>query len=137
MRDFRFRLGLVLPAVTLLLTTGTLARADLIFFKDGFSIYGKLMERRTLRVDSFSKESWVAPLGVYIDDGPRRFFFSYGQIQASDSIIVRPEDAIGTGRNRVILPDPGGIPIMMEVIDPGTFDEKWDRIYLYQTLGRA
>src|SRR5947209_12145431 len=26
---------------------------------------------------------------------------------------------------------------MMEVIDPGTFDEKWDRIYLYQTLGRA
>jgi len=137
MRVCRFRLGLALPAAALLLATATLARGDLIFFADGFTIQGEVKEQRVLVTDSFSKESWVVPRGVYVDDGPRRFFFSYKGLDA-DKTVKRAEDAIGTGRypKGVILPENRGIPIMLNVVDEGTFNEKWDRTFVYQTAGR-
>src|SRR5215471_670586 len=130
------RLAVILPAVALLLATATLARADLIFFKDGFTISGKIREERTLMIDSFSKESWVLPKGVYIDAGARRVFFGYGQMEEGQKTLPQVEDAIGTGR-KIILPDRGrGIPIVVEVVHSGPFNEKWDRVFVYRTVGR-
>src|SRR5262245_54652661 len=131
------RLALILPAVALLLATATLARADLIFFKDGFTISGKIREERTLMIDSFSKESWVLPKGVYIDAGARRVFFGYGQMEEGQKTLPQVDDAVGTGR-KIILP-PGtarGIPIVLEVVQAGPFNEKWDRLFIYRTVGR-
>src|SRR5262249_27749641 len=121
------RLALILPAVALLLATATLARADLIFFKDGFTISGKIREERTLMIDSFSKESWVLPKGVYIDAGARRVFFGYGHMEEGLRSLPQVEDAVGTGRyaktGPVIFPK-FGIPIMLGGGEATPFNEK-------------
>src|SRR5262249_20911126 len=126
-----------LPAVALLLAAAAPARADnyLIYFLDGFTISGRVVEQKTLVTDSISKEAWVLPKGIYVDDGPRRFFFPPGLMKESDKKIPVPQDAIGTGRypKGIVIPERRGVPVMVEVTDDGPFNEKWDRTFRYRT----
>src|SRR6516162_9722676 len=53
-------------------------RADLVIFKDGFFVYGKIKQDKEQFVDSFSKQVFTAarPDGFFmVDDGARRIIF--------------------------------------------------------------
>ncbi len=53
------------------------ARADMIFFKDGFAIEGRVKREMVLEFDKVGGEMYHMPKGFFlIDDGPRRIFFS-------------------------------------------------------------
>src|SRR5262245_60635342 len=102
-------LGAALPA----LLTPRPARADLIFFKDGFAIAGRVKREMTLEFDKVGQEAFHMPKGFYfLDDGPRRIFFSPAQVRyvfskdpPSEEQIVCPDPLRPFNVNPRVLPD--------------------------------
>lgn len=128
------RAGLVGLATTLALAVTALpARADLIFLKDGFVLIGKVKEERSRIVDRYSKTSYTVPKGFFfVDDGPRRFFFSPLQVQAKDRTFIRGEVRASWFR-KVVLPNYQGMPVIVRMTDTPDFNDKWERMVQYRT----
>ncbi len=76
---------LSLAAVVLMLADTELCRADVIYFKDGFILHGRIGQQGETITDKLTKEQFWAPKGFFvIDDHARRIFFSRQQVQDVD-----------------------------------------------------
>src|SRR4051794_24858567 len=74
------RARLTVLGVLLGLCVHGLARADLLFLKDGFSLQGKIRREGVTVVDPVNREVVTIPRGFFLlDDGPRRIVFSPSQ----------------------------------------------------------
>src|SRR4051812_9421390 len=71
------------------------ARADLIFFKDGYVLQGKVKREGTTEYDSGSREFTWMPKGMYfVDDAPRRIYFSATQVAIVERLSPPNEERI-------------------------------------------
>jgi pimeloyl-ACP methyl ester carboxylesterase len=125
--------GSGLLALLMLALAGS-SRADLIFFKDGFVLQGKVKREGTNEYDSVSREFTWMPKGMYfIDDYPRRVYFTPTQVAIVERLappneerIVRSELFVTIGRKA---------PPMEDVDDVKEWDfDKWQRMYTYKSV---
>jgi predicted esterase len=108
-------------------------RADLIFFKDSFAVEGRVKREMTLEFDKVGQEAYHVPKGFYfVDDGPRRIFFSPARVR----YVFSKEP---TGEEKIVCPDPRGqinpkvLPEFLEVIKAPEWDEKWNRRFQFRS----
>jgi pimeloyl-ACP methyl ester carboxylesterase len=127
-------LGLVLLGTVLFVTLSSRpTRADLVYFKDGFALEGKIKREMTLEFDQVGREAYHMPKGFfYVDDGPRRIFFSPSQVRYP----LRKEPA---GEDQVVYPDgrpqinPKKLPDFLEVVKAPEWDDKWSRRFQFRS----
>ncbi len=124
----RHALGLVLVGVVLSgFVNSRPARADMIFLKDGFAIQGQVKREMTLEFDKIGGEMYHMPKGFFfVDDGPRRIFFSPSQVR-----LVYPKDP--PIEERIVCKDwrmqvnPKLMPDLLEIVKAPEWDDKWNR----------
>lgn len=111
-------------------------RADLIFLKDGFVIEGKTKQESKVEIDPFGGAVVLPKGAVYVDDGPRRFYFSQTMVR-----IVEEKEP--PGEDQVIHRRPGGVisPRRMVSIDgvldsPG-WNSDWERKLTIRSGGQT
>jgi hypothetical protein len=134
---YRTLLTLATVAAGVLACLSPVTRADLIFLKDGFVIEGKTKQETKVEIDPINREGFLLPTGaVYIDDGPRRFYFSQTMVR-----IVEEKES--PGDDQLIHRRPGGIvsPRRMVPID-GVLDEPgwnkdWERKLTIRSGGQT
>jgi pimeloyl-ACP methyl ester carboxylesterase len=127
----RLLLFCLFPAAFLLLPA--VARADLVIFRDGFLITGKIKQDKEIFVDPLTK-AWftIGKLnGFYmVDDGPRRVIFAARQVaDATRQDISQVTDSIRTG-SIVRLHGGSSLGLHWEVDRVTKFDLKkrpWER----------
>jgi pimeloyl-ACP methyl ester carboxylesterase len=132
----RHVLGLALIGSVLPLVAGSrLARADMIFFKDGFALEGRVKREMTLEFDKVGGEMYHMPKGFFfVDDGPRRVFFSPARVS-----LVYPKDP--PLEERIICKDtriqinPKLLPEFLEVVKAPQWDGKWNRRFQFRAPG--
>src|SRR5262245_51009619 len=124
-------LGAALPP----LLTPRPARADLIFFKDGFAIEGHVKREMSLEFDQVGKEAYHMPKGFYfVDDGPRRIFFSPAQVRYVFSKDPPGEEQIACPDPRPFNVNPKVLPDFLEVIQAPEWDSsKWSRRFQFRS----
>ncbi|HEY7153311.1 MAG TPA: hypothetical protein VH575_05060 [Gemmataceae bacterium] len=122
-------LGTVLPAIV----SSRPARADLVYFKDGFALEGQIKREMTLEFDQVGREAYHMPKGFfYVDDGPRRIFFSPSQVRY-------PFHKDPAGEERIVCPDPRmqvnpkTFPGLLEVMTAPEWDDKWNRRFQFRS----
>src|SRR5262245_29168374 len=120
----------VLLAGVLLTTAAGAVRADLLIFKDGFVIPGKVMREKKTLVDPYSGEVVELSEGFFmIDSGARRIVFSPGQLKEA----VEDKDAVAlmeiTSSAYMDQFNARPVPPIREVLDAGTFDKDWNRLF--------
>jgi len=122
-------LGAALPP----LLTPRPARADLIYFKDGFAIEGRVKREMSLEFDKVGQEAYHMPKGFYfVDDGPRRIFFSPAQVRYVFSKDPPGEEKIVCADSRGQL-NPRVLPDFLEVLAAPEWDSKWNRRFQFRS----
>ena len=105
------------------------AKADLLFFKDGFVISGQVKQQRDLEIDPATKEPYSVPSGApFLVDGPRRILFSPTQLRIAEKRVDPPEEKIVNKRDFSIF-QPKKPPTILDVLEVTPWDEKWQRTY--------
>src|SRR5262249_40957637 len=121
-------------AAGLLLAAAAPARADMIFLKDGFVLVGKLRQEKVQIVDPYTKKTDTVSRGfMFVDNGPRRYYFSPVHVQDTDAAFVRPEDTVSNFRRIILPPNTGRMPVIVEVVEAPDFDKSWTRTLKYNT----
>jgi hypothetical protein len=121
--------GLALGAVVLTLTASTTVPADLIIFKDGFIVQGKVQRQTELIRDPFTGEVFeVARIGGFytIEADARRIIFPPGQVE--DANYTDPHkavDLVQLGKKQFLRRE--NLLIDYEVEGSGEFNSKWER----------
>ena len=93
-----------LAGFTLVLEAGGLARADLIFLKDGFVLQGRVRREGVTEFDQQAKEPIFIPKGFFLlDDGPRYIYFSPTQARIVEKKAPPVEERIEHKINKVLL----------------------------------
>ncbi len=129
----RHLLGLAFAGVVFPLAAGWRpAHADMIFLKDGFAIEGRVKREMTLEFDKVGGEMYHMPKGFFfVDDGPRRVFFSPSRVR-----LVFPKDA--PIEERIICKDwrsqvnAKNLPELLEVVKAPKWDAKWNRRFQFR-----
>jgi len=121
-------IGSVLP----LAADARRAYADMIFFKDGFALEGRVTREMTQEFDKVGGEMYLIPKGFYfVNDGPRRIFFSPSQVR-----LVFPKDAPIEERiiskDTRIQPRPKTMLDLLEVVNAPKWDDKWNRRFQFR-----
>src|SRR5262249_52959259 len=120
----------LLAAVFYLLAGSGALFADVVTFKDGFSLQGKIRRETTSIVDTESGvQMWTPKLNGFfmVDDGPRRIVFNHHQVEdATDQDPTRDADLVRltmpfTRASFFKLP-PG------RYADATFWNEKWQRV---------
>jgi len=116
-----------------LLFVGGVAQADMIYLKDGFVLVGKVKRENTQEVDQENNIVITIPRGFFfVDDGARRHYFNPAQVQTVDEMHIAQEDTLRTTR-AIIFPKHYTMPPVIEMIEVGDFDDKWDRTVKYRS----
>src|SRR5262245_18314279 len=125
-------------AALALLLVPAAARADLLFLKDGFVLQGKVKRESVTEFDPVGKEPIIIPKGFFLlDDGPRRVYFSPTQVRIVEKMPEPVEERVVLKSSAMIL-NPKVPPPILEVVNPGEFNAKWQRTYTYRsTTGRV
>jgi pimeloyl-ACP methyl ester carboxylesterase len=124
-------LGALVFAALVVLVSSVTGRADLIIFKDGFSIEGRIKQQTESFVDPNSHEPIVLRDGFFLlDAGYRRVLFSPNPKYFED---VKPkppieEDQVQSKRV-IIIPGARPMPAMRGSGSPDPWDAKWDRAF--------
>jgi predicted esterase len=106
--------------------------ADLFFFKDGFVIEGKVRREMTLEFDQVGRDAYYMPKGFFfLDDGPRRIFFSPAQIRYISEKDPPPDDRINCPNPHPYQVNPKKFPGLADVVSAPEWDEKWSRRYQF------
>jgi pimeloyl-ACP methyl ester carboxylesterase len=111
------------------------ARADLLFFKDGFAIEGRVKREMTLEFDKVGREAYHMPKGFFfLDDGPRRVFFSPSQVRfilekdpPSEERILCKNPIYGQG-------NPKRFPGLLEVMSAPEWNPQWSRRFEFRSM---
>jgi predicted esterase len=135
----RHVLGLALAGVVLPLAASSRpVRADLIFFKDGFALEGRVKREMTLEFDKVGGEMYHMPRGFFfLDDGPRRIFFSPSQVRLVFPKDPPIEEHIVRRPKRSIQVNAKNLPDLLEVLKTPEWDDGWDRRFTFRSpIGR-
>src|SRR3954447_874596 len=131
----RFAVPCLLALAVLALSSA--AKADLIFFKDGYALQGKVHREGTNEYDKTAQEFTFMPKGFFfVDDGPRRVYFSPTQVAIVERLAPPNEERVVRTELRVTLayrPDP--IEDVNE-IKPWNY-KTWERPFSFRTLKSA
>lgn len=118
--------------VLALVTQVSFARADMLFFKDGFAVQGRVKRQMTIEFDQIGGEAYHMPKGFFfVDDGARRIFFPPSQVS-----LVYPKDP--PIEEKVVCPDtrpqvnPRKMPDMLAILKEPEWDAKWNRRYKFR-----
>jgi pimeloyl-ACP methyl ester carboxylesterase len=122
--------GGLLVAVTALTSP---ARGDLVFFKDGFVLQGKVRREGVTELDSITKEFYFVPKGFFVvDDGPRRVYFSPRQVSLTEKLAAPNDETVSVGR-LVTLLGPQVPPPVEGVLEATPWNLKtWERDYFFR-----
>jgi pimeloyl-ACP methyl ester carboxylesterase len=118
---------------------GVPAYGDVLVFKDGFTIEGRVKKKTTYIVDPASGQPVPvddAGKPFWLDDGVRNIYFSPFQLgealkdrEKKDHIVIKL-DAFGTK-------NPGDMSsLKYEVVSEGTWNDRWERVMTLDTPNR-
>ncbi len=103
-----------------------------IILKDGFVLQGKVRREGKYEIDG--QDVVFMPSGFFfLDDGPRRQYFSPSLMQQSPTEIKPPSDDFIFPKNTQVAVDPHPIPSVDEILDVSTFDEGWNRTVRFRS----
>src|SRR5690242_5753435 len=98
----RFAVPCLLALTVLALASA--AQADLIFFKDGYAVQGKVHREGTTEYDKTSQEMIFMPKGFFfVDDGPRRVYFAPAQVAIVERLAPPNEERVVRTESHVVL----------------------------------
>jgi predicted esterase len=122
----------VLATAAVAIALGTAARADLIFFKDGFVIEGKTVREGTRQIQN-NEMIWIPKGFFYVDDIARRTYICPRQIQEPTTKEFRIEgESFGTPVP-IYPPSAKAIPPFAEILEASPWDDKWERTVTLRT----
>jgi pimeloyl-ACP methyl ester carboxylesterase len=109
---------------------------DMVIFKDGFVLQGKVIREKKSIVDPASGVSLELSEGFFmVYDGARQVLFSQAQLdRAVDDREFAPEKNELKSETLVMFPNPKNVPPIIEITDTGTFDDNWYRTFRFNTL---
>ena len=117
-------------AVSLLvLAEWTAVRADVVIFKDGFTLVGTIKQEKTMIYDSASgfQASVAKNLSFFVDDGARKIIFSYKIVKEPEKKNLEKGTEPTWFQRRMVPASNWRLPPgQYEGITP--FDAKWNRI---------
>jgi hypothetical protein len=108
------------------------ARADILFLKDGFPIEGKVKREMELEFDKVGRDAYYMPKGFFfLNDGPRRIFFSPSQVR-----FISEKDPPTEERIFCRNPIPGQLspkkfPALLEVVKAPDWNDTWSRRFQF------
>ncbi len=103
-----------------------------IILKDGFVLQGKVRREGKYEIDG--QDVVFMPSGFFfLDDGPRRQYFSPSLMQQSPTEIKPPPDDFIYPKNTHIAVDAHSIPSVDEILDVSAFDDNWNRTVRFRT----
>src|SRR5436190_22980 len=83
------------------------AQADLVFFKDGYVLQGKIRREGTNEYDSTSKDfTWMPKGFYYLDDGPRKIYFTPTQVAIVERLNHPNEERLFSTEGRMVFVTP-------------------------------
>lgn len=127
----------VAAAVIFSLTASLPVRADLLYFKDGFVLQGKVKRESKVQFDFHARDMIIIPKGFpFFDDGPRRIYFHHNALRDVEGK-APPLEEIYTLRGQGILVTArtNSFPSILEVVEAPPFNARWRRLYEYRTKG--
>jgi predicted esterase len=121
-----------LPALLLALLAASPALADLLIFKDGFVLQGKVKREAVSEFDPVSRESFTMPRGFFlIDDGPRRVYFSQSQVRIAEGMPAPVEERVWLPLQSMI--NPKVPPTVLETMPATEWNAKWVRVMPFRS----
>jgi predicted esterase len=135
-RSGRF-LKLFVLGIGLALAQGTPpARADMLFFPDGFAVEGRVKREMKLEFDRVGHDAYYMPDGFfYLDDGPRRIFFSPSQVRYVFEKDPPSEEKIFCKNPLPGQVNPKKFPPLLEVISAPAWNDTWSRRFKFRAQG--
>ena len=127
----------VLPALAVALLAATTSHAEMIIFKDGTVLQGKVVRESKTIVDPANGQAFEVNEGFFmVYDGARTLVFSTAHLdRAIDDKEFAPEKGeLRSGVASVRFPGSRPLPPIVEVTDFGQFDKDWNRTFTYTTL---
>jgi pimeloyl-ACP methyl ester carboxylesterase len=110
------------------------SRADLVFFEDGFVIEGRVRRESVTEWDPVGRDLLIIPKGFFmLDDGPRRTYFAPTRARIVEQQEMPSEERIIRKSKALFLPGRRKMPGIEEIVDPGTWDARWDRKFTYRS----
>src|SRR5262249_2694498 len=127
----RFAAGL-LAAATVVLAMPDSSDGHLIIFKDGFSIYGSIKEKKTHVFEPETQQLITIRQGFYLNDGPRIVLFSTKLIADSmdKDLYDRAEEVVLQQKIHRLL---NGRLEAALTVNATPWDSKWGRTATVQT----
>jgi pimeloyl-ACP methyl ester carboxylesterase len=127
------RPGWLLAGLGLAFLAPSPARADLIFFKDGFVLEGKVKREHTTEFDPVTHEPLLMPKGFFmIDTGACRIYFSPAQIRDAQKKDPPPEEKVVARYSKTQL-NPRVLPPFLEVQKVTPWNAEWERSITFRT----
>jgi pimeloyl-ACP methyl ester carboxylesterase len=125
----------ILLSALLLLTGVSGARGDLIIFKDGFMLQGKVRQQGSFTSDAETGQAVFMPRGSYIlDADARRIFFSPTQLQD----VERTDPALAADVITLTMPlyRYNILPMhdVVNIVGATDWDAKWERTFKIDAL---
>jgi pimeloyl-ACP methyl ester carboxylesterase len=122
-----------LAALLLTLLACAPARADLLFFRDGFILQGKVKRQSITEFDPVSKEPFLLPRGFFLlDDGPRRVYFSPARVRIAERMPAPIEERISHPAPITSIVRPKYPPVILQAFD-AKWDSKWCRVLPFRS----
>jgi dienelactone hydrolase len=104
-----------------------------VTLKDGHVLRGYVVQPSTVIIDEVSKTPVTIHLGIFlVHDFSRLFLFSHAYVDHADNRPFEVGRIIDARRTMSFL-GAQSVPPIREVLDPGTWNENWDRTYKFQT----
>jgi hypothetical protein len=123
-----------LAVLATLVVLATVARADLLFLKDGFILQGKVRRESVTEFDPVGKDLFVIPKGFFLlDDGPRRIYYSPSQVRIVEKMAQPVEEQIPHKSPIFGIFRPRELPPLMEVLEATEWDDKWTREFYFRS----
>jgi predicted esterase len=127
-------IALILAAVTGWILSASRLWADLVIFKDGFILEGKVKQPGRFEVDPGSGQPYWQPQGFFLLDTPvRRIYFSHSQVDnveggesAPDNDPVILQRTIGHFHGKAVSP-------LVQILGTTPWNDKWERTLRMQT----
>ncbi len=127
----RIHVALSVTVLTILSSSawGQSRKEVVAVFKDGFSVYGKVVEKRDFIVDKATGVSVTVPVAgglTNLDDIVRQIYFVPSQLQNVEDKKVTEENYLNLGRYfSIIRPQP--LQPNWQIVAFPDFDAKWER----------
>jgi pimeloyl-ACP methyl ester carboxylesterase len=116
-----------------------IARGDLLFFKDGYVLQGKVKREVTAELDPVTKEMTLIPKGfMMLDDGPRRIVFSQSQVRIAEQMAAPSEERVVVEKkNGFMILSPQQMINIDSIVEIGPWNLKtWRRNFRFNSPGR-